>query len=212
MIRMVIAQNKSLHGEALSNILKMDKNIEIIGEVRSCNELYKSLESNIPDIVLMDLFSNEIEKTINTSLEISEKFPKVKTIILSDQNEDGDFYNVINAGINGLVLKNAGISELQNAIIDVAKGGSWFSLELLHKVILGLNKKPKKTPTPKLSEREQEILELICESLTNEEIAKRLNISYDTVKWHRSNILSKTGVSNTAGLVVYAIKNKLINL
>lgn len=211
MIKTVFAHNQSLHGQALGIILKMDKKLELVGEVRNSNDLFSLVESKKPDIVLIDLTSFELDGLLITS-KIAEQYPKVKTIVISDQNNEEYYYNAITAGAKGLVLKNSSIGELQKAINDVAKGGTWFSLELLHQVILGLGKKNRKKNSVKFAEREIEILELICDSLTNEEIAKRLNISGDTVKWHRANILSKTGVKNTAGLVIYAVKNNYIKI
>ena len=104
------------------------------------------------------------------------------------------------------------VSELKNAINEVYNNNSWFSSELMQKVISKLNTKTKKNKSTDLSERELEILHLICESLTNDQIASKLNLSSETVKWHRSNLLEKTGCFNTAGLVIYAIKNQLIEV
>jgi DNA-binding NarL/FixJ family response regulator len=99
----------------------------------------------------------------------------------------------------------------KNAILEVSKGGSWFSSELIQKVIAKLNSKSKKS-TSNLSDREIEILKFICESLTNEQIAYKMSISFDTVKWHRANIMTKTTCTNTASLVLYAIRNKIVEI
>src|SRR5690606_7481326 len=136
----------------------------------------------------------------------------VKIIALSSLDTELDYYKMVEAGAKGFVLKNAGINELRHALTEVAEGRNWFSSELLQKIIQSMNKKPKDSAIPELTDRETEILKLICESLTNSEIAKRINLSYDTIKWHRANLLSKTGSTNTTGLVIYAIKNNLIEI
>jgi DNA-binding NarL/FixJ family response regulator len=136
--------------------------------------------------------------------------PNLKVLALSGFDDAKYYFSMIEAGAKGYVLKNSGIAELKNAIIEVSQNRSWFSHELLQNVIHQMDPKTKKNPDVNLSGREIEVLQLICKSLTNEQIAEKLSLSYETIRWHRANILSKTGSTNTAGLVIYAIKNKLI--
>jgi len=140
------------------------------------------------------------------------KYPNLKVLTLSSFGDEKYYFNMLEAGAKGFVLKSTTISELEMAIKEVAGGGSWFSTELLQKVILNISSKPRKEEVVDLSDRELEILKLICENMTNEQIASRINISYDTVKWHRANILSKTGCNNAVGLLLFALKNKLIEI
>lgn len=99
---------------------------------------------------------------------------------------------------------------MEAAVKEVADKGCWFSNELLRKVIFSYNKKDEIKNL--LTNRETEVLKLICSGLTGEQIAAKLNLSHDTIRKHRSNILSKTGSPNTAALVMYAIKNKLVEV
>ena len=115
---------------------------------------------------------------------------------------------MIDAGVRGFVLKNADKAELEAAIKEVAEGGSWFSNDLLRRVIVSFNKQSKADNL--LTKRETEVIKLICDGLTGEQIAKKLSLSFDTIRKHRSNLLSKTESTNTAALVMYAIKNKLV--
>jgi DNA-binding NarL/FixJ family response regulator len=149
---------------------------------------------------------------IEATRKAIEKQPLVKVLTLSSFDDEKYYFSMVEAGATGFVLKNAGIYELKNAIAEVTKGGSWFSTELIQKVLANLSAKPKKDKSPDLTDREIEILKLICESLTNEQIAEKLFISIDTVKWHRGNLLTKSGCSNSAGLAIYAIKNKIIEI
>lgn len=211
MIKIVIADDHRMFRDALKKILTIEKIADVIGEASDGNELMKILDTLVPDIILMDILMPNMDG-IEATRKVTEKYPDVKVLTLSGFNEEKYYFSMIDAGAKGFVLKNSGFNELHDAIIEVAKGGSWFSTELLQKIIVNLSSKSRKTNIPELSDRELEILHLICESLTNEEIAKRINLSYDTVKWHRANILTKTGCSNTAGLVIYAIKNKLVDI
>jgi DNA-binding NarL/FixJ family response regulator len=209
MITIIIADDHRMFRESLRKILTIENVAEVLAEASDGLELLRVLEDHKPDLILMDISMPNMDG-IEATKKVLEKYPDLKILTLSGFNDEKYYFSMVDAGAKGFVLKNAGINELENAIVEVAKGGTWFSSELLQKIIIKLNAKPKKSSVPELSEREMEVLQLICESLTNEEIAKRINLSYDTVKWHRANILSKTECSNTAGLVMYAIKNKLI--
>jgi DNA-binding NarL/FixJ family response regulator len=211
MIKIIIADDHKMFRESLANILSREQISEIIGEVGSGEELLQLMQKQEAEVVLMDISMPGMGGIEATRQAIALQ-PTIKVIALSSHDTELDYYKMVDAGAKGFVLKNAGINELRHAITEVAEGRTWFSSELLQKIIQSINIKPNQNAIPELTEREIEILKLICESLTNNEIAKRINVSYDTVKWHRANLLSKTGSSNTAGLVIYAIKNKLIEI
>ena len=210
MVKLIIADDHRMFRESLCKILTFENVAEVIAEASTGVELLKLLEEHKPDIILMDISMPEMDG-IEATKKAIEKQPNVKVLTLSSFGDENYYYNMLEAGAKGFVLKNAGILELKNAIIEVSKGGSWFSSELIRKVITKLNIKTRKISS-NLSEREMEILKLICESLTNEQIADKLNISFDTVKWHRANIMTKTTCTNTASLVLYAIRNKIIEI
>jgi DNA-binding NarL/FixJ family response regulator len=211
MTKIIIADDHRMFRESLKKILTIEKVAEVLAEASNGIELLELLDQYNPDIILMDIAMPGMDG-IEATKKALEKQPGVKVLTLSSFGDEKYYFNMVEAGAKGFVVKNAGLIELQNAIAEVAKGGSWFSTELIQKVVTNLNAKPKKKTVSTLSEREVEILKYICESLTNEQIAEKVNLSIDTVKWHRANILSKTGCSNAAGLVIYAIKNKLIEI
>jgi DNA-binding NarL/FixJ family response regulator len=211
MIKLIIADDHRMFRESLKKILSAEHVAEVIAEASNGQELMELLNEFSPDMILMDI-SMPIMDGIVATKKALEKNPAIKILTLSSFGDEKYCFSMIEAGVKGFVLKTAGITELQKAISEVATGGSWFSTELVQKVIINLNNRGKKNNDALLSEREMEILRLICESYTNEKIAEKINISFDTVKWHRANILSKTGCTNTAGLVIYAIKNKLIEI
>lgn len=211
MTKIIITDDHRMFRESLRKILTIDSIAEIISEAANGNDLLAQLEYFKPDIILMDISMPEMNG-IETTRKVLERYPLIKVLTLSSFGDEKYYFSMVEAGAKGFVLKNASIDELKSAISEVAKGGSWFSPELLQRVILNLNSKAKRNTSSDLSDREVEILKLVCESLTNEQIAEKINLSYDTVKWHRANILSKTGCTNTAGLVIYAIKNRFIEI
>lgn len=211
MIKIIITDDHRMFRESLRKILTIDNVADVISEAENGNDLLSQLEHLKPDIILMDI-AMPVMTGIETTSKVLEKYPEIKVLALSSFGDEKYYFSMVEAGAKGFLLKNAGIDELKNAIAEVSKGGSWFSPELLQKVILNLNSKVKRNTDTELSEREVEILKLVCQSMTNEQIAEKINLSYDTVKWHRANILAKTGRTNTAGLVIYAIKNQLIEI
>jgi DNA-binding NarL/FixJ family response regulator len=209
MIKLIIADDHRMFRESLHKILSMDNFAEVLGEASNGNELVSLLDQYQPQIVLMDIAMPEMDG-IEATKKALEKRPNLFVLALSSFGDEKYYFKMLEAGAKGFVLKSAGINELQNAIEEISKGGTWFSPELIQKMVLNFN--AKSNAKPLLSEREIEILKLICQSLTNEQIAERLNISFDTIKWHRANILAKTKCTNIVGLVFYAIKNNFVEL
>ena len=136
-------------------------------------------------------------------------------IVLSMYGDEQYYYKMVDAGVKGFVLKNSGIEKVITAIHKVAAGENYFSEELLVNILNNMregNKTEPEIPDSEISDREMEILYHVCLGLSNQEIADKLFISKRTVDKHRANLLSKTGCRNTAALVMYAIKNKMINV
>ena len=208
MIKLLIADDHRLFRESLRNILTTEEVAEVLDEAENGEELLELLKLHKPDIILMDIAMPKLNG-VETTKKALKEYPDIKVIALSGFDDDKYYYSMVEAGAKGFVLKNSGIAELKNAIKEVYKGNSWFSPLLLEKVIANMHTKSNKHIAD-LSSREIEILGYICECLTNEQIADKIHISCDTVKWHRSNLMAKTGCGNATGLVMFAIKNKLI--
>lgn len=211
MIKIIIADDHAMFRESISKMLMMKKIADVIAEAGNGNELLSLLEIHKPDLVLMDIAMPEMDGIEATKKAIT-KHPGLKVLTLSSFGDEQYYFNMVEAGAKGFLLKNASLSELEKAIKEISAGGSWFSSELLQKVIINMSAKPKKDVTEDFSDRELEILKLVCENLSNEQIAERINLSYDTIKWHRANILSKTGCKNAVGLLLYSLKNKIIEI
>lgn len=208
MIKIVLVDDHSIFRESLKRLLIAEKIADVVAEAKNGIEFLKIIDSIIPDLVLMDIAMPGMDG-IEAAKKGIEKMPNLKIIALTMYGDEKYYYKMIESGVKGFVLKNVDIKDLENAITEVASGGSWFSNELLRKIIVTMSK-------CKLSERltirEIEVLKLICNGLSSEQIAKELNLSYDTIKWHRSNILSKTGCKNTASLIMHSIRTSLVEL
>ncbi|MBC8488390.1 MAG: response regulator transcription factor [Bacteroidetes bacterium] len=141
---------------------------------------------------------------IDTLKIIKKKFPEVKCIILSQFGERGLIKKCMELGADGYLLKDCSKQDLINAIKTVNEGGTWFEIHYKIKVTT-LDK-------PKLSTREKEVLKFICMEFSNNDIAKKLNISKSTVNTYRARLMQKAGVENDIGLFKWALENKMTNL
>jgi DNA-binding NarL/FixJ family response regulator len=211
-ISIIIVDDHNLFRNGLKLLLNNSSNIQVVGEADNGRKFLDLLEIKLPDIVLMDI-DMPVMDGLEATLAALEKYPDLKVITLSMFGEEEYYFKMINAGVKGFLLKNSDINEVSNAIRTVYEGGTYFSEELLLNVVKNIrstNTGLKQTTT--LSEREIEVLQKICLGLSNNEIADILNISKRTVDKHRSNLLEKTNSKNTANLVIYAMKQKLIEL
>lgn len=211
-INIFLVDDHKLFREGLKLLLS---NLDIIGnvyEASSGKEFLDKLEDTDCDIVLMDIEMPEINGIETTKLAIEAK-PDLKVIALSMYGEEMYYYKMLDAGAKGFLLKDSGVEAVQEAVETVYGGSSFFSEDLLFNILQTIRAKKKDEKIVwDLSEREQEILYYVCKGLSNQEIADTLCISKRTVDKHRGNLLSKTQCKNTASLVMFAIKNKLIEV
>lgn len=210
-IRIALADDHQLFRNGLKILLGGYPEFEVVAEASNGAELLKVLENCPTDIVLMDINMPEMDGVEATS-RISRQIPEVFVIALSMYGEEEYYYRMVEAGAKGFILKDSDISDVYDAIIAVYRGGNYFSQELLYHVIRRIKNREQEEKSSSLSKREKEILFKICEGLSNHEIAEELFISKRTVDKHRANLLAKTGSKNTASLILYAIKNRLIEI
>jgi len=210
-IRIALADDHQLFRNGLKILLGAYTDFEVIAEASNGVELLKALDDSVCDIVLMDISMPEMDGVEATS-KISMRFPDSKVIALSMYGEEEYYYKMVDAGAKGFVLKDSDINEVRDAILAVYKGGNYFSQELLYHVIRKIKNREQEVKSSSLSKREKEILLKICEGLSNHEIADALFISKRTVDKHRANLLAKTNSKNTASLILYAIKHRLIEI
>ena len=209
--RIIIADDHQLFRNGLKMLLESIPEFEIAGEASNGEEFLQVLKNSPADIALMDINMPEMDgiEATRKGLKID---PSVSIIALSMYGEEEYYYKMVDAGAKGFILKDSDISEVREAILTVRRGGSYFSQELLYHVIQKIKHRENETKSANLSKREKEILLKICEGLSNQEIAESLFISKRTVDKHRANLLGKTSSKNTASLILFAIKNKLIEI
>jgi DNA-binding NarL/FixJ family response regulator len=210
-IKIIIVDDHSLFRNGMKLLLSNAGNFQVLAEAQDGKEFLDLLKKETPDIVLMDIDMPEMDGIEATRLAL-EKNPKLKVICLSMYSEEEYYYKMIEAGVKGFLLKNSDIGEVKNAITAVFEGGKYFSQELLYNVVKNIKQTQISNETVDLSEREMEVLQQICIGLSNQEIADELHISKRTVDKHRANLLDKTNSKNTANLIMFAIRNKLINV
>lgn len=217
-LKILLVDDHDMFRDGVKLLLSSGNTAEVIAEARNGKEFLEIAPKCHPDVVLMDIAMPEMDGIEATKIAY-EQFPGMKILALTMFGDEKYYYKLIQSGIKGFVLKSSGISELIKAIDEVAEGRNFFSNELLCKLINNIytNKTDAETKTDaqaidKISKREIEVLNEVVMGLSNEEIGEKLHISVTTVRTHRQNLLQKTGSNNTASLIMYAIKNKLINV
>lgn len=208
-IKILLADDHQLFRNGLKILLDAFDNFEISGEAGNGEEVLQIISGSDCHIILMDIDMPVLDG-IEATRRVTEINPDIKIIALSMYGEEEYYHRMVEAGARGFLLKDSDINEVKDAIITVHNGGNYFSQELLQHVIQKIRSRETETRHANLSRREKEVLLKICEGLSNQEIADRLFISKRTVDKHRANLLSKTASKNTASLILYAIKNKII--
>lgn len=209
-VHIVIVDDHELFRDGLKLVLLHINPGFRISEAPNGLEFLKILESQVPDIVLMDI-NMPVLNGRDTVIKALEVCPELKVIAVTMFGEEIYYLQMIEAGVKGIILKKSGKFELEKAIQEVLDGGNFFSQEILQKMAIRLNRK-NSDKNNELTEREYEILVHVCNGMTNIEIANKLFISPKTVEVHKSNIFRKTDVKNSAQLVIYAIKRGLIEI
>lgn len=206
-ISVAIVDDHQLFRNGLKFIIENEDDMEVVIEASNGKQFLNFLQNLKPEVVLMDINMPEMDG-VETTRRALEIFPDLHIIVLS-MYDDVEYYNtMIDLGVKGFVLKDIDNDELANALRRVNNGGSYFSQELLLRLI-------KNKPTEDgidLTKREKEVLELICKGHSNMQISEELFISQRTVERHRSSLLFKTNSKNSVSLVVFAIKNNLVKI
>ncbi|MCE3228962.1 MAG: response regulator [Bacteroidota bacterium] len=206
----LIADDHVVFREGLSALLLQMPKVKEVMEASNGNEVLAILKKKKPDVILMDISMPEMDGIETTRAVKKGEFTSVPVIALTMFNRSQDILPLHDAGVNGYLLKESSISEIYKAISLVIKGEEYYC-EPVKKVLLkSLMEREKAEGFAKkeqLTNREKEILVMICKELSTEEIAQQLFVSPLTINNHRRNILFKTGAKNVAGLVVYALKH-----
>jgi DNA-binding NarL/FixJ family response regulator len=214
--RIFLVDDHKLFREGLAFVISQMKGFEVVGEASNGKMFLDMLDNIQVDIVLMDISMPGLDG-IETTIKALEKVPELKIIALTMFCDEAYYYKMIQAGVAGYILKESGKEELETALNTIITGENYFSQRLLRNIILNFNNTKAFTKTDnhreiKLTQRETEILKLICQGLSNAEISEKISLSPRTVEGHKSNLISKTGVKNSVSLVMFAMKNHLVDL
>lgn len=213
-IKIAIADDYKIYRDGLKVGLSADAQLEVMLEADNGEDLLKGLENGQPDVILMDLKMPLMDGMEATKL-VRKKYPAVKVLVVSMYDDDKFIIHLMENGANGYLLKNAEPEEIRRSIYAVQENGYYFNdvvnKALLKKLVLKNNLKPSFNKNIDLSEREQEVLKLICEEKTAAEIGKEIFLSPRSVEGIRQRLIEKIGVRNTAGLVMFAVKNGIVD-
>jgi DNA-binding NarL/FixJ family response regulator len=217
-IRIVLADDQELFRHGLAGLIQSVPEFDLVAQAENGKVMLGKLEAlpELPHIALIDMHMPEMNGVeLNDALQ--KNYPSIKVIVLSVYDQERFISKMIEAGACGYLTKNCEISELVTAIQTAHKAGFYFNSSTLQ--AMRKASQYKDTDMRNLSNipieltvRESEILQLLCKELTNAEIGETLFISTRTVEGHRNNLLAKTGCRNTAGLVIFAIKNGFFNI
>jgi DNA-binding NarL/FixJ family response regulator len=207
-IRVVIADDHVIFRKGLATILNEIASVKVVAEATNGFELLDYLKSGPADVILMDIKMPGMDGIEATRI-VTEKYPDIKVIALTMHEEIGYFNKMTEAGAKGFLLKKTNQDQLEESINAVFRGENYYSEEFAFSV-KQLTKIPK-TINITLSDREKEILELICKGYSNNEISKKLGLSQRTIDGHRARLFEKTGAKNGPNLVLFAIRNGLVN-
>jgi DNA-binding NarL/FixJ family response regulator len=205
--RIIIADDHSLFRQGLKLILEDIENVEVVADVANGKELIEITGMLRPDLIIMDI-NMPLVNGIEASRLLLHENPDLKILVISMYGEEQYYNSVIENGVKGFILKDAENTELRAAVNLILNGKTYFSQELLLKLI----RNRKANAQISLTHREQEVLNLICQGFSSMEIAVKLFLSERTVESHRANLLDKTGCRNSLSLVLFAFRNNLVTI
>lgn len=212
-IKLAVVDDQHLFRQGLISLLGEFEDLTMEIEAANGSELLEQLKTKKPDVVILDL-EMPVMDGIETTINLQKKYPDLKVLILTMHNEEEIILHLIEKGAHGFLLKDNQIETIVDAIYAVMENGYYFNDHVSKVMVRGLMNNQKIKPgfvDAGLSEREIEVVKLICKEFTNKEIAEKLFISVRTVDGHREKILQKTKAKNTVGIVMYAVKNGLVD-
>ena len=216
-IRVLVVDDHALFRRGLEIVLAQEPDIEVVGEAGDGAEAVEQAADLLPDVVLMDVRMPR-RSGIEACTAIKDVVPSARIIMLTISDEESDLYDAIKAGATGYLLKEISIDEVATAIRAVAGGQSLISPAMASKLLtefatlIKRDGNRQQVPAPRLTERELEVLRLVARGLNNRDIAKQLFISENTVKNHIRNILEKLQLHSRMEAVVYAVREKLLEI
>ena len=212
---MAVVDDQELFRRGLTMLLGVEEDIEVVGEAGDGVAATELAASAVPAVILMDVRMPK-RSGIEACVAIKEVAPTARIIMLTVSDEEADLYDAVKNGASGYLLKDSSIDEVAQAIRVVADGQSLISPSMAIKLLDEFKQMSRsdrqQVPSPRLTDRELEVLKLVAQGLNNREIAKRLFISENTVKNHVRNILEKLQLHSRMEAVMYAVREKLLDI
>ena len=216
-VSVLIVDDHALFRRGLQMVLEGEDDIDVVGEASDGQEAVERAERTSPDVVLMDVRMPK-RSGIEATRAIKDMLPSTKILMLTISDEEADLYEAIKAGASGYLLKEISIDEVANAVRAVQQGQSLISPSMASKLLTEFAAMVKRrdersqVPGPRLTERELEVLKLVAKGMNNRDIGAELFISENTVKNHVRNILEKLHLHSRMEAVVYAVREKLLDI
>lgn len=216
-IRVIVADDHGVFRHGLLMVLQPEPDIDVVAEAENGHEAVALARSHAPDLVLMDVRMPDMTG-IDATRAIREAVPHTKVLMLTISDEEDDLYDAIKAGANGYLLKEISIDEVAAAVRSVHAGQSLISPSMATKLLTEFAAMARKdeekaqVAAPRLTDREMEVLTHVAQGMNNRDIAKALYISENTVKNHVRNILEKLHLHSRMEAVVYAVREKLLEI
>jgi DNA-binding NarL/FixJ family response regulator len=211
-IRVILADDHEIFRDGVRVMLKKQPSVDLIAEACDGQELIDLVKETMPDVVITDIKMPKVDG-IKAAKILAQDYPDVGVIALSMFDEENLIIEMLEAGAKGYLLKNAHKDEIVNAVHTVHKKQTYYcnhTSRKLTKMIAESNFNPnRRTRKPEFSEKELSVIRYICQELSNKEIAFHLKLSVRTIEGYREKIQEKINARNTAGIVVYAIKNRI---
>lgn len=213
-IRIVLADDHGIVRKGLRFVLEQEPAMEVVGEAGDGREAIRLAEELKPDVVVMDIAMPNLNG-IDATAQIVKREPRAGVIILSVHSDESYILRALTAGAKGYLLKDSADNDLVRAVQAVAQGRPFFSpaitQTLLEDYMRYLQQRGLEDTYDLLTEREREVLQLLAEGRSNKEVAGLLNLSLYTVETHRTHLMQKLNLHNTAEIVLYAVRKKIIS-
>ena len=209
-ISVVIVEDHELMRDGIRSSIEADQRFEVVGEAADGEEAVELVNRLCPDVVIMDI-NMPVMDGLEATRVVKEHFPEVKVLIMSMHDKEGYIQNALEAGADGYILKNTSQDEMERALIRISEGGNYFSQDVSTKMAMKMVKKTEEEKIIKLSRVEKQVLSLLSEGKTSDEISVTLGTSSHTIRSYRRNLMVKFNAKNVTQLIAMAIKKGYIS-
>ncbi len=210
-IKIALVDDQPLFRAGINSLLKGYDNLSVVAEASNGREFIDLLKRVTPHVVLLDIEMPEMNG-VETLFYLRENYPAIKVIMLTLHNEEEFIFHLITKGAHGFLPKDRSVEEVVDAIYAVIETGRYHNKQITEAMINGSKGLIKATHSNSFSEKEIEVIKRICKQKTAKEIADEMGVSSRTIEKYRAAILDKTGTKNTAGMIMYALKHKIITV